>query len=136
MTKPTEAWKGANHVCIAGTPLTYAPALGVPSSLLYPDKRPTQGYAYNSLHIPLIKPDYQSFTPIQVLHMYDSLSNAPYTSNTANTEAELLQRPLPEDLELDHQLRIRTLERWWEVKDSQRTQRNTAVMRQSSQRIE
>lgn len=67
--------------------------------------------------------------------MYDSLSNAPYTSDTANIEAELLQRPLPEHLELDHQLRIRTLERWWEVKDSQRAQKNAALMRQSPRHI-
>ncbi|CAL8582885.1 hypothetical protein XPA_008526 [Xanthoria parietina] len=119
-----------------GTPLTYAPALGIPASLLYPEKRPLQGYAYNSLYIPSNKPEYHSFSPVQVLQMYDSLSNAPYTSDTANIEAELLQRPLPEHLEFDHQLRIRTLERWWEVKDSQRAQKNTALMRQSPRPIE
>ncbi|KAI4227337.1 MAG: hypothetical protein L6R36_002480 [Xanthoria steineri] len=127
-------YRGESHP--DGTPLTYAPALGIPASLLYPEKRPLQGYAYNSLYIPSNKPEYRSFSPVQVLQMYDSLSNAPYTIDTANIEAELLQRPLPEHLELDHQLRIRTLERWWEVKDSQRAQKNTALMRQSPRRIE
>ncbi|KAL9000995.1 MAG: hypothetical protein Q9169_000479 [Polycauliona sp. 2 TL-2023] len=116
--------EGAENVYIVGTPLTYAPALGIPDSLRRPPGRYARSYAYGLLDIPLIKPDYRKFHPIRVLHMYDSLSNAPYILSTANIETKLLQRPLPDDLELDHQLRIQTLERWWEVKSAQRKRGN------------
>ncbi|KAI4188595.1 MAG: hypothetical protein L6R41_002023 [Letrouitia leprolyta] len=116
-TKPSEYY-GELHS--DGGPLTYAPTLGVP--LLYTDPR----YAHLAssrppqLEIAYEMPKYQAWSPVKVLYAYDQLSNAPYTAATANVEAELLQVPLPEELLLEHQLRVLTLVRWWEVKNEQR----------------
>ncbi|KAL8803303.1 MAG: hypothetical protein Q9182_003261 [Xanthomendoza sp. 2 TL-2023] len=105
-----------------GTPLLYAPALGTPLSLVYPEHRTLKRHPQPNLQLAWVKPDYHSYTPVQALQAYDNLSNAPYTPDTANAEAGLMKTPLSEDMDFDHQLRILTLERWWEVKNAQRAQ--------------
>ncbi|KAL8683382.1 MAG: hypothetical protein Q9186_000644 [Xanthomendoza sp. 1 TL-2023] len=105
-----------------GTPLLYAPALGTPLSLVYPGHPTLKRHAQPDLQLAWVKPDYNSYSPVQVLHAYHKLSNAPYTPEMANAEAALMQTPLSKDMEFDYQLRILTLERWWEVKNAQRAQ--------------
>ena len=58
-------------------------------------------------------------SPIHILHAYDHLSNAPYTAATASVEAELIEVPMSAEAQLDHQLRILTLERWWQIRNAQ-----------------
>ncbi|KAI4121250.1 MAG: hypothetical protein LQ338_006468 [Usnochroma carphineum] len=105
-----------------GTPLTYAPALGVPLSLTDPRFAPDPNVLASRLRLqlPLVMPNYQAWDPIRVLHAYDMLSGTPYTEVTARVEAELLQTPLSDEVYLDHRFRVLTLERWWQVKNTQR----------------
>ncbi|KAL8936577.1 MAG: hypothetical protein Q9211_004115 [Gyalolechia sp. 1 TL-2023] len=108
---------------IIGDPLTYAPALGVPLSYTEPRYAPPASLRAFNLQRASDMPDYQTWTPMQVLHAYDQLSGAPYTAATASIEDELLRLPLPEGVLLEYQLRILTLERWWDVKNAQQQQR-------------
>ncbi|KAI4178267.1 MAG: hypothetical protein LQ348_005646 [Seirophora lacunosa] len=106
-----------------GTPLTYAPALGAPLHFIDPKRAPKPRRRRGQ--VTKFKPGYGEWEPVQVLHAYNALSGTPSSLEMAHTEAGLIERPLCDEILLDHLLRVRTLERWWDVKNAQR-ERKTA----------
>ncbi|KAL8662276.1 MAG: hypothetical protein Q9202_004881 [Teloschistes flavicans] len=103
-----------------GTPLSYAPALGIPLTLA----DPSHARGWLPPIVPSKEPSYASMTSARVLQLYDELSATQYSTATreAERELELLSseyvRPGDESrvayTRLEHKLRVRTLERWWE----------------------
>ncbi|KAL8950663.1 MAG: hypothetical protein Q9222_003322 [Ikaeria aurantiellina] len=116
-----------------GTPLLYAPALGTPPSATKSDTATVNYLAMSRLFYNRLVPDYDSWDPIDILVEYNLLSRTPCTHGMACYEWGLRQQPLDQENVLDHQIRLQTLKRWWQVKIAQQYQ--AISQHRASQRV-